>query len=148
MEKTLIILKPDAVDRGLVGEIIARFERKGLRIIGMKLGEISQQTAAKHYQAHEGKPFYHDLIAFMTAGPVVVMALAGPQAISVCRNLMGETAGHKAAPGTIRGDFGLSSQFNLVHGSDSPAAATHELGLFFTPRELLSYERSDARWLA
>ncbi|MBI4601103.1 MAG: nucleoside-diphosphate kinase [Planctomycetes bacterium] len=148
MERTLIILKPDAVDRRLVGEIIRRFERKGLTIAGLKLAAISRETAEKHYEPHRGKPFYASLLKFMTSGPSVIMALQGNRAIEVARKLMGKTFGHQAEAGTIRGDLGISSQFNLVHGSDSPESAERELALFFAPGEILEYRTSDARWLA
>ena len=147
METTLIILKPDAVDRRLVGEIISRFEQKGLRIAGLKLATISRETAEKHYEAHRGKPFYEGLLRFVTGGPVVLMAVAGTRAIEVARKLMGKTFAHQAEAGTIRGDLGVSSQFNLIHGSDSPEAAERELKLFFAPHEIIDYPTSDARWL-
>jgi nucleoside-diphosphate kinase len=147
METTLIILKPDAVDRRLVGEIISRFERKGLQLVGLKLARISPETAARHYEAHREKPFYAGLLRFMTGGPVVLMAVAGTKAIDVARKLMGATFGHQAAPGTIRGDLGVSSQFNLVHGSDSAEAARRELELFFEPDELMEYTPCDRKWV-
>jgi nucleoside-diphosphate kinase len=147
METTLIILKPDAVDRRLVGEIISRFERKGLQIVALKLGRISQATAEKHYEAHRAKPFYAGLVKFMTERPVVLMAVAGNRAIDVSRKLMGKTFAHEAEPGTIRGDLGVSSQFNLIHGSDSAESAKRELALFFAEGEVLSYSMSDAHWL-
>lgn len=148
METTLIILKPDAVDRRLVGEIISRFERKGLQIIGMKLGLIPRSTAEKHYEAHKAKPFYAGLVKFMTERPVVLMAISGNRAVDVSRKLMGKTFGHEAEPGTIRGDFGVSSQFNLIHGSDSAESAKREIALFFGQGELSSYDMGDARWLS
>ena len=147
METTLIILKPDAVDRRLVGEIISRFERKGLQIVGLKLGRISRATAEKHYEAHRAKSFYAGLVKFMTERPVVLMAVAGNRAIDVSRKLMGRTFAHEAEPGTIRGDLGISSQFNLIHGSDSAESAKRELGLFFGEGEVLAYAMSDAHWL-
>ncbi|MEM0983604.1 MAG: nucleoside-diphosphate kinase [Planctomycetota bacterium] len=147
METTLIILKPDAVQRAITGEIISRFERKGLQIVGMKLMQISNELASTHYQDHQGKPFYDGLVGFMTSSPVVVMALRGVGAIQICRNLMGATFGSKADAGTIRGDFGVSNSFNLVHGSDSPEAAERELGLFFGAGEVLSYERPGDQWV-
>jgi len=148
MERTLILLKPDAVDRKLVGEVIGRFERKGLQIVGLKLTMIPRPTAEKHYAAHREKPFYPGLLQFMTSGPVVIMAIEGHRSIEVARKLMGKTFGHQAEPGTIRGDLGLSSQYNLIHGSDSPEAAERELRLFFSPGEILEYRTCDARWLA
>ncbi len=146
MERTLIILKPDAVDRRLAGEILGRFERKGLRIAAMKLSRITSELAARHYEAHVSKPFYPSLERFITGGPVVLLVLEGEHAISVARKLMGKTAAYDAEPGTIRGEFGLSGQFNLVHGSDSPESATREIGLFFSAEEIHSYETSDAAW--
>jgi nucleoside-diphosphate kinase len=147
MEKTLILLKPDAVDRKLVGEIISRFERKGLQIVGLKLTIIPRATAERHYAAHREKPFYPGLLEFMTKGPVVIMAIQGNRAIEVARKLMGKTFGHQAEPGTIRGDLGISSQFNLIHGSDSPEAAERELKLFFAPGEIVEYRTCDTPWL-
>ncbi len=148
MERTLILLKPDAVQRSYVGEIVGRFERKGLKILGMKLMQISPELAAEHYGAHKGRPFYDGLVRFMTSKPVVALALEGHQAISVCRKLMGATFGCDAEPGTIRGDFGISNGFNLVHGSDSPEAAAKELELFFSAGEVLEYDRIDDSWNA
>lgn len=147
MERTLIILKPDAVQRGFCGEIISRFERKGLQIVGMKLMKISNQLAETHYEAHKARPFYPGLVKFMTSSPVVVLALAGKDAIAIARNMMGATFGSKAAPGTIRGDFGVSNSFNLIHGSDSPEAATRELGLFFKPEELNDWTPTVQPWV-
>ncbi len=131
MERTLILFKPDAVQRAICGRILSRFEDKGLKIVGMKMMQISQELAATHYADHEGKPFYAGLVKFMTQSPVVAMALQGIGAIAMCRKMMGATFGNDAEPGTIRGDFGSSRSFNLIHGSDSAAAAERELGLFF-----------------
>ena len=147
METTLIILKPDSVQRGLMGRIISRFEDKGLQIVGMKMMTISGDLAATHYKDHQGKPFYDGLVGFMTSSPVVVMAIRGVGAISICRSLMGATFGSKAEAGTIRGDFGVSNSFNLIHGSDSPEAAERELSLFFGQGEVLSFERPIDRWV-
>ena len=147
MERTLIILKPDAVQRGLSGEIITRFEKKGLQIVGMKLMRISQDLAATHYEAHKERPFYAGLVGFMTSSPVVVLALAGKDAITIARKMMGATFGSKAEPGTIRGDFGVSNAFNLIHGSDSPEAAQRELGLFFKPDELIDWQPASRAWV-
>ncbi|MCA9279659.1 MAG: nucleoside-diphosphate kinase [Phycisphaeraceae bacterium] len=146
METTLIILKPDAVQRGLMGRIISRFEEKGLQIVGAKLMQISPELAAKHYAAHQGKPFYDGLVKFMTSSPVLVLAISGNGAIAICRKMMGATFGSKAEPGTIRGDFGVSNSFNLIHGSDSPEAAAHELNLFFGG-EVVSYSRAGDTWV-
>jgi len=131
METTLIILKPDAVQRGLMGRIISRFEDKGLQIVGCKLMQITQDLAARHYEAHRERPFYPGLVKFMTASPVLVLAIRGKNAIAISRKMMGATFGSNAEAGTIRGDFGVSNSFNLIHGSDSPEAAERELGLFF-----------------
>jgi nucleoside-diphosphate kinase len=147
METTLIILKPDAVQRGLMGRIISRFEEKGLQIVGAKLMKISQELAARHYEAHKEKGFYKGLVAFMTSSPVLVFAVRGNGAIGIARNMMGATFGSKAAPGTIRGDFGVSNSFNLIHGSDSPEAAQRELGLFFGPGEVLEFNRASDAWI-
>jgi len=147
METTLIILKPDAVQRGFMGRIISRFEDKGLQIVGCKLMKISQQLAETHYESHKGKGFYAGLVKFMTSSPVLVLALRGNGAITIARNMMGATFGSKAAPGTIRGDFGVSNSFNLIHGSDSPEAATRELGLFFGKGEVLEWSRAGDAWV-
>ncbi len=147
METTLIILKPDAVQRGLMGRIIARFEDKGLQIVGCKLMQISPELAAKHYEAHQSKGFYAGLVKFMTSSPVLVMAVQGVGAIGVCRKMMGATFGSKAEPGTIRGDFGVSNSFNLIHGSDGPEAAEREISLFFRPGEVLNYARASETWV-
>jgi nucleoside-diphosphate kinase len=147
METTLIILKPDAVQRGLMGEIIARFERKGLQIVGAKMMVISHELAERHYEAHKGKPFYEGLVRFMTSSPVLVLAIRGVGAIHICRTLMGPTFGSKADAGTIRGDYGVSNSFNLVHGSDSPEAAKRELELFFRGDEVFDFERPGDQWV-
>ena len=147
METTLIILKPDAVQRGLMGRIISRFEEKGLQIVGAKLMQISPELAATHYKDHQGKGFYNGLVGFMTSSPVLVMAVRGIGAITICRGMMGATFGSKAAAGTIRGDFGVSNSFNLIHGSDSPEAAARELGLFFKAGEVLDFPRAGDRWV-
>lgn len=147
METTLIIFKPDAVQRGLTGRILSRFEDKGLQVVGMKLMQISQELAATHYEAHQSKPFYNGLVSFMTSSPVVVLAVRGVNAIAISRKLMGATFGSNAEPGTIRGDFGVSNSFNLIHGSDSPEAAERELGLFFNEGEVLEYDRKIEGWV-
>jgi nucleoside-diphosphate kinase len=147
METTLIILKPDAVQRGLMGRIISRFESKGLKIVGVKMMTISQALAAKHYQDHKGKPFYEGLVRFMTSAPVLVMAVRGINAVTISRKMMGATFGSKAEPGTIRGDFGVSNSFNLIHGSDSPESAARELDLFFAAGEVVDYERAGDAWV-
>src|SRR5213083_1771114 len=147
MERTLIILKPDAVQRGLCGEIIARFEKKGLQIVAAKFMKIPTQLAETHYEPHRGKPFYPGLVKFMTSSPVLVLALAGKDAINIARKMMGKTFGSQAEPGTIRGDLGVSNSFNLIHGSDSPESATRELGLFFKADELLEWTPAVQAWV-
>jgi len=130
-DRTLVICKPDAVERRLVGEIISRLERKGLRIAAMRMETITKETAGQHYGEHQGKPFYDDLVAFITRGPAVLMVVEGPEAYSVVRTLMGATNPRQAAPGTIRGDLAIELTENLVHGSDSPESAAREIALFF-----------------
>jgi nucleoside-diphosphate kinase len=144
---TLILLKPDAVQRRLVGTITDRFERKGLRLAGLKLVQAPRELAEKHYAVHKGKPFYESLLAFLTSGPTVAMVWEGREAVAVGRSLMGLTDGAKAPPGTIRGDFALSVQNNLVHGSDSAENAALEIALWFAPAELVKYECVDAKWV-
>ena len=147
MERTLVIIKPDGVQRGLVGEIVARFERRGLRIVGMKLMRIDEELAGRHYAIHKGKPFYEPLIRYITSSPVVVMVLEGNDAIEIVRRTMGATKPAEAAPGTIRADLGLEIGRNLVHGSDGLETAAFEVPLFFAPEELVSYERDVDRWI-
>ena len=147
METTLIILKPDAVQRGLMGKIITRFEDKGLAIVGMKMMTISSELAGTHYSDHAGKPFYNGLVGFMTSSPVLVMAIRGVGAISICRKMMGATFGSNADAGTIRGDFGVSNSFNLVHGSDCAEAATREIGLFFNDGDVQNLDRAIEGWV-
>ena len=130
-DRTLVICKPDAVERRLVGEIVSRLERKGLRIAAMRMETITKETAGEHYGEHQGKPFYDDLVAFITRGPAVLMVVEGPEAYSVVRTLMGATNPRQAAPGTIRGDLAIELTENLVHGSDSPESAAREIALFF-----------------
>jgi len=143
VERTLVLVKPDGVKRGLVGEIVGRLERKGLKIVAAKLVRVSNELAQKHYAEHQGKPFYPGLVAHITSGPVVALALESRSAIAVVRLLTGATNPQTAAPGTIRGDFGLAMTPNLIHASDSPASAERELGLFFTPAEFCEYDRTD-----
>ena len=147
METTLIILKPDAVQRGLMGRTMSRFEDKGIQIVGAKFMQISNELAATHYESHQGKPFYEGLVSFMTSSPVLVLALRGVGAIGICRKMMGATFGSNADPGTIRGDFGVSNSFNLIHGSDSPEAACRELSLFFADGEVLDWSRAGEGWI-
>jgi nucleoside-diphosphate kinase len=147
METTLIIIKPDGVQRALCGRIITRFEEKGLQIAALKLMRISKELAATHYEPHKEKKFYPGLVRFMTSSPVVVMALRGIDAIAICRKMMGATFGSKAEPGTIRGDFGVSNSFNLIHGSDSAEAAARELKLFFREEDLISWTPAQLGWV-
>ncbi len=147
MERTLVIIKPDGVQRGLIGDIISRFERRGLRIAAMKLMQISLELAQRHYAVHKGKPFYKPLLQYVTSGPVVVMVLEGRDVIETVRRTMGATNPSKAAPGTIRADLALETGRNLVHGSDSPETAAYEMPLFFSDAEILSYLRDTDRWI-
>ncbi len=147
MERTLIIIKPDAVQRGLIGQIITRFERRGLRIAAMKLIHIDKALAERHYAIHKGKPFYESLIQYITSSPVVVMTLEGNDAIKVARRTMGATNPAQADPGTIRADFGLEIGRNLVHGSDGPDTAAIEVPLYFSDEEIVSYVRDNERWI-
>lgn len=147
MERTLIVCKPDAVQRQLVGEVLSRLERKGLKIVGLKMLEVSEDLARRMYGEHEGKEFHEPLLRFITGGPVVAMVAAGHGAIAICRKMLGPTFGPDAPPGTIRGDFGMSRRYNLVHGSDSPRSAAREIPLFFAPDELMDYELPADGWL-
>jgi len=146
-QRTLVLLKPDAVQRGLAGAIIARLEATGLRIAAMKLIHMDQALARRHYAVHKGKPFFGGLVRFITSGPIVAMVLEGPRAVEIVRKTMGATDPAKAAPGTVRGDLGLSIGMNLVHGSDAPETAEKEIGLFFSPKEIVSYRRDLDRWI-
>lgn len=145
-QRTLILLKPDAIQRGLAGDILARFERKGLRIVGMKLIVPSTEQATKHYAEHAAKPFFPSLLGFITSSPLVALCLEGDSAVAVARTLIGATDARAAAPGTIRGDFGLSKSNNLVHGSDSPESAERELAIWFT-EGLVSWTKADTVWV-
>lgn len=147
MERTLIILKPDTIQRRLTGRILQRFEDKGLALSAMKLMRISRDLAEQHYAPHKGKPFYPSLIDYITSGPVVLLVLQGEKCIEMARMLMGRTFGYEAAPGTIRGDFGASRSYNLVHGSDSPESAATEIGLYFSKDELLDYAPAGNEWV-
>jgi len=148
METTLVLLKPDCVQRRLVGAILQRFEQKGLRLAAMKLVQPSRQLAERHYAVHKGKPFYDSLLTFLTAGPTVAVVLEGREAVQVVRDMMGKTDGAKSPPGTIRGDFGISVQNNLIHGSDSPDNANLEIGLWFKAEELVAYQPVDSAWVS
>lgn len=147
MERTFIIIKPDAVQRGLTGEIIKRFEQRGLRIIGMKFMQVSRALAEKHYEVHKERPFFGSLVDYITSSPVVVIALEGTNAVAAARNTIGATKPTDAAAGTIRGDFGLEIGRNLVHGSDSPENGLIEVANFFTGDELVSWERNNDPWI-
>jgi nucleoside-diphosphate kinase len=147
MERTLIILKPDAVQRGLVGEIIRRFEQRGLRIVGMKFMSVGRVLAETHYAIHRGKPFYEGLVNYITSSPVIVMALEGTNAVLTARNTIGATRPNEAAPGSIRGDLALEVGRNLVHGSDSVENAETEIKLWFTAAELVDWPRETDPWI-
>ncbi len=146
-ERSLILIKPDAMERRLTGRIIARFEDKGLSIVGMKLLHVAPELSRKHYAEHVNKPFYPLVEKFIGSGPVVAMVLEGPEAVSVVRAMLGPTNGRQAPAGTIRGDFGLSRQMNLVHASDGPDAARREIEIYFTPAELMTSKPTIAPWL-
>jgi nucleoside-diphosphate kinase len=147
-ERSFVAVKPDAVQRGLVGAIISRFEQKGLKLVGLKLLQVPESMAAEHYKEHQGKPFYGGLIDFITSGPIVAMAWQAPNAVALCRSVIGATKPEAAAPGTLRFDYGLMQERNIVHGSDSPANAERELAIFFKPEELLGdWRRNIDSWL-
>ena len=147
METTLILVKPDGVQRGLVGEVIGRLERKGPRISGLKMIQASEELANKHYGEHVGKPFFDSLVSFITSSPLIALAVEGESAVEVSRNLMGATNPKEAAPGTIRGDYGLTIGMNIIHGSDSLESAARELAIFFENSEILGYERAIDTWI-
>ena len=147
MERTLVIIKPDGVQRQLIGPIITRLERRGLKIVAMKMMQVSTDLAREHYAVHEGKPFYEPLIQYITSSPVVVLVVEGPNAIEITRNTMGATNPVSAAPGTLRADYGLEIGRNLVHGSDGPETAVAEIALWFDRSEILSYKRDVDRWI-
>ena len=147
MERTLILVKPDAMQRGLAGEILRRLEARGLRIVGLKLLQVDRALAERHYAEHAGKPFFEGLIAYITTCPIVIAVFEGTDAVEAVRTTMGKTNPRDAAPGTIRGDLGLEVGRNLIHGSDSLASAAREIDLFFQPAELLSYQRAIDPWL-
>ncbi len=148
MQRTLIIFKPDCVQRRLVGQILQRFEARGLRIEALKLLKVSRSLAEQHYSEHMDRPFFEGLIEFITGGPVVVGVLAGDEAISIVRRMLGKTNAVEADPGTIRGDFAMSKQNNLVHGSDSPESAAREIALWFKPEELVDYRLAGDEWVS
>lgn len=147
MERSLVIIKPDGVQRGLIGTIISRLENRGLKIVAMKMIQMDEDLARRHYAIHEGKPFFESLIKYITSAPVVVMVVEGPRAVEVVRKTMGATNPADADPGTIRADFALEIGRNLIHGSDSLETAEKEISLFFNPSEILSYTRDTDRWI-
>lgn len=147
LERTLVIVKPDGVQRGLTGEIIGRLERRGLKLVGMKMMQISAELARTHYAMHEGKPFFPGLVEYITKSPVVVVVFEGKKAIETVRNTMGATNPVNAAPGTIRGDFAVEIGRNLIHGSDSPESAAREVGIFFAEGELVGWSRATDAWI-
>ena len=146
IERTLILVKPDAVQRRLIGEIVSRVEQRGLKIVGLKMLRVTPELSRRHYAEHVNKPFYPSLEQFITSGPVVALVAEGPEAIAVVRGMMGPTNGRQAAPGTIRGDYGLSRQMNLIHGSDGPEAAKKEIEVYFRPAELIEYDDVLGPW--
>ncbi len=146
-ERTLVLVKPDGVQRQLAGRIIARFEKRGLKIVGLKLVKVDRDLAERHYAVHKGKPFFEGLVAFITSSPLVAMALEGPNAIAMVRAMVGATKPTEAAPGTIRGDLAMEMIPNLIHASDGPETAATELAIWFRPEELLAYEREIDRWV-
>ncbi|WNR42447.1 nucleoside-diphosphate kinase [Paenibacillus roseipurpureus] len=147
MEKTFLMVKPDGVQRGLVGEIVKRFEQKGFQMIGSKLMVISREQAETHYAEHKGKDFYERLVNFITSGPVFAMVWHGDQVIALSRTMMGKTSSLEAAPGTIRGDFAVHTHLNLIHGSDSPESAEREISNFFQPHEIIDYDKNIQPWI-
>lgn len=147
MEKTFIMVKPDGVQRGLIGEIVSRFEKKGFQLVSAKLMSVSTELAEKHYAEHKEKPFFGELVEFITSGPVFAMVWQGNNIISTARQMMGKTNPADALPGTIRGDYGVNVSMNIIHGSDSPESAEREIALWFDEKELISYEKTLNRWI-
>ena len=147
MERSLVIIKPDAVQRGLAGIIISRLERRGLKIVAMKMLQMDKALAQRHYAVHQNKAFFNDVVEFIISGPVIAAVFEGESAVDVIRQTMGETNSAKASPGTIRGDFGLDIQQNLIHGSDSAENAVNEISIFFTPGEILDYSKDIDKWI-
>ena len=147
MEKTLILVKPDGVQRCLAGEILSRLERRGLKIVALKMLRMDRALAEKHYAVHKEKPFFNDLVNFITSGPIIAAVLEGEKAVESTRQTMGATDPKKAAPGTIRADLGINMEHNLVHGSDSPENSALEIAIFFRPEEILGYTRDIDKWL-
>ncbi|MGG4032599.1 nucleoside-diphosphate kinase [Paenibacillus cisolokensis] len=147
MEKTFLMIKPDGVQRGLIGEIVSRFEKKGLKLVAAKFLQVTREMAVRHYAEHKGKPFYEPLLDFITSGPSFAMVWEGDQAIALCRAIIGKTDALEALPGTIRSDYAVHTNFNLIHGSDSPENAEREIAIFFREDELVSYEHTIQRWI-
>jgi nucleoside-diphosphate kinase len=147
MERTLVLIKPDGVQRGLVGELVGRFERKGLKLVGLRMLDVSRELAERHYAVHAGKHFYAGLVEFITSGPVAAVALEGPDAIATVRRMVGSTMPNEAEPGTIRGDLGISGLRNLIHASDAPETATSELAMWFGSGDLVAYGRAIDSWI-
>jgi nucleoside-diphosphate kinase len=147
MEKTFLMVKPDGVQRNLVGDIVNRFEKKGFKLAGAKLMVISEELAKQHYGEHQDKPFFGELVDFITSGPVFAMVWEGENVISVARNMMGKTNPQEADPGTVRGDFGITVGKNIIHGSDSPESAEKEINLFFNEDEIIDYSKQDQDWI-
>lgn len=147
VQRTLIIIKPDGVQRHLIGEVISRFEKKGLKMVAARFMKVSEQLARRHYGVHEGKPFFESVVKYISSSPVMVMVWQGEGVIDMARKLMGSTFGYDAQPGTIRGDFGCSRGYNLIHGSDAPETAEFEIGLYFKPEEIVDYDFADTLWL-
>jgi nucleoside-diphosphate kinase len=147
MERTFLMVKPDGVQRGLIGEMVSRFERKGLKLIAAKLMQVPLETAKRHYAEHEGKEFYQPLLDFITSGPVFAMVWEGDDAVAHCRQLIGKTNALEASPGTIRSDYAIHTRFNLIHGSDSRESAEREISNFFREDELVSYEKTIQHWI-
>jgi nucleoside-diphosphate kinase len=147
MERSLVLIKPDAIQRGLAGIIISRLEQRGLKIVAMKMVHMDKALAERHYGVHKSKPFFKDLVEFITSSPIIAAVFEGENAVDVIRLTMGETNSAKALPGTIRGDFGLNLQLNLIHGSDSVENADKEIGIFFSSQEICSYTRDIDKWI-
>jgi|SRR5690625_3857123 len=147
MEKTFIMVKPDGVQRGVIGDIVRRFERKGFKLVGAKMMQISQQLAETHYGEHKERPFFGELVEFITSGPVFAMVWEGENVISVARTMIGATNPAEAQPGSIRGDYGVTVGKNIIHGSDSLESATREINLFFNEAELITYEKQEHDWV-
>ena len=147
MEKTFVMLKPDAIQRSLAGEIISRLEKRGLKLVAMKMLLIDKELAERHYGEHKGKSFFDDLVNFITSGPVIAMIWEGKQAVQVVRKIMGSTDPQEAMPGTIRGDYGLFTGNNIIHGSDSPESAQREISLFFSDDEIIVYHKESDKWV-